>query len=54
VSVRGLDADQQWNLRFDVFPNNVSRTGFDLVFRSWADTKIWALVANWLAFGPLP
>lgn len=54
VAVRVLDADHNRNLRFDVFANNVSQTGFNLTFKSWADTRIYGLIADWLAFGPLP
>jgi hypothetical protein len=54
VSAHTLDAERDHNLVFDVFPNNVSPTGFDLVFRALGDTKINVLGANWLAFGPLP
>lgn len=30
---------------------NVDSTGFDLELKTWADTRVWAVVVNWLAIG---
>lgn len=52
VNLGVLDADAQPNLRVDVSAINVSNIGFTLRIRTWADTKLYAVRANWLAVTP--
>ena len=47
------DADHQTNLRADLTAENVTTKGFDLVFRTWGDTRIARLRADWTAIGPM-
>jgi hypothetical protein len=54
VSVSALDADQRFNLRYEVRPDHVSTTQFDIVYHSWADTFIFLLNVNWIAIGRMP
>ncbi len=42
------------NQRADIAAENVTETGFELVFRAWADTHVARVRADWLAIGPLP
>ncbi len=39
------------NQRADLQVDNITRGGFDLVFRSWGDTRVARIRANWLAIG---
>ncbi|WP_114966331.1 H-type lectin domain-containing protein [Alkalilacustris brevis] len=48
------DTDSQTNLRADLTVENVAKDGFELVFRTWADTRIARLRADWMAIGPVP
>lgn len=48
------DADSQTNLRADLAVENVAVDGFELVFRTWANTRIARLRADWMAIGPVP
>ncbi|MBV8611957.1 MAG: hypothetical protein JO034_31510, partial [Singulisphaera sp.] len=44
-----LDVDQSKNTRVEVSARNVTPEGFDLVFRTWFDSIVYNLGANWLA-----
>ena len=37
------------NARADIRAENVTETGFDLVFRTWSDTRVARVSASWLA-----
>ena len=37
------------NARADIQAENVTETGFDLVFRTWSDTRVARVSASWLA-----
>ena len=39
VSVSMLDASNETNIRFDVQAEDIANAGFDIVFRTWGDTK---------------
>lgn len=47
------DVDSGTNVRADIEAENVTEAGFNLVFRTWGDTKIARIRASWLAIGPL-
>ncbi|MCW1955391.1 H-type lectin domain-containing protein [uncultured Lentibacter sp.] len=47
------DVDSATNLRADIEAENVTERGFDLVFRTWGDTRIARIRVSWLAIGPL-
>lgn len=51
VTISLWDADGRTNLRADIAAENVTETGFDLVFRTWADTRIARIRADWTAIG---
>jgi len=51
VTISLWDVDGQTNLRADISAENVTETGFDLVFRTWADTRIARIRADWTAIG---
>jgi hypothetical protein len=47
------DVDSDTNVRADIEAENITDTGFDLVFRTWGDTKIARIRAGWMAIGPV-
>ncbi|PTX56998.1 H-type lectin domain-containing protein [Litoreibacter ponti] len=54
VSISMWDSDQKTNQRMDISAENITETGFDLVFRTWGDTRVARVRANWMVIGPLP
>lgn len=36
--------------KFSVYPENITKSGFDMVFQTWCDNQVWALTATWLAY----
>lgn len=54
VSVSLWDVKSATAFRAEVVASNVTRQGFDIVFRTWADTRIARIRAAWTAFGALP
>lgn len=53
VGISMWDLDQKTNQRADISAENIDTAGFDLVFRTWADTRVARIRADWTAFGPL-
>ncbi|MBS9717209.1 H-type lectin domain-containing protein [Pseudohalocynthiibacter aestuariivivens] len=54
VSMSMWDMDRLTNKRADIQAENISKTGFDLVFRTWADSRVARIRASWIAIGDLP
>jgi len=53
VSLSMWDMDQKTNQRADISAENVAADGFDLVFRTWGDTRVARVRADWMAIGEL-
>ncbi|TNE64017.1 MAG: hypothetical protein EP336_16165 [Rhodobacteraceae bacterium] len=51
VSLSMLDIDHSTNHRVDISAEMVTEDGFVIVFRTWGDTKIARVRADWTAFG---
>lgn len=49
VMLSGLDILDGANHRLGVFPTNVTKGGFTLVFHTWSDTRVWSAAATWIA-----
>ncbi|MCZ4354517.1 H-type lectin domain-containing protein [Roseovarius aestuarii] len=47
------DIDCGTNSRVEVSAENISENGFEVVFRTWADTKVARARVRWMAFGEL-
>lgn len=47
------DNDQGSNQRGDIGAEAVTEAGFDIVFKTWGDTRIARLRIRWTALGPL-
>lgn len=54
VSVTMWDSDRRTNQRCDLTAEAVTVAGFTLVFRTWGDSRVARLRADWLAIGELP
>ena len=50
VSVTQLDADKGFNSRYNVEVISISRDGFTIKIRTWADSKIYSISGYWLAY----
>ena len=53
VSMSMWDMDRRANQRADLSAENVTAEGFDIVFRTWGDTRIARVRADWMAIGPV-
>lgn len=51
VSLAMLDADNETNTRADVQAENVSKSGFEAVFRTWGDSRVARVRLNWTSIG---
>jgi H-type lectin domain-containing protein len=49
IGLSMLDVNPGTNDRVRVKADNITQAGFDVVFSTWADTKIYGLGANWIA-----
>ncbi len=47
------DVDNATVMRADLRSENVTEDGFDLVFRTWGDTRIARVRISWMAIVPL-
>jgi hypothetical protein len=45
-----LDTDTKTNLRYKIEAISISRDGFTIKVSTWADTKIFGIGGNWLAY----
>ena len=48
------DMDTSATIRAELVAETITTTGFDIVFRTWADSRIARLRASWMAIGELP
>ena len=53
VGISLWDMDHKTNMRADLVAENITETGFHLVFRTWGDTRIARVRADWTAIGPV-
>jgi hypothetical protein len=53
VGISLWDMDHHTNMRADLTAENITETGFQLVFRTWGDTRIARIRADWTAMGPI-
>ncbi|WP_136636726.1 H-type lectin domain-containing protein [Pseudooceanicola onchidii] len=45
------DIDSTANVRADVFADKIDDTGFDIVFRTWGDSRVARARIGWMAIG---
>lgn len=53
VSLSMWDMDQKTNQRADISVEEITETGFTVVFKTWGDTRVARVRADWLAIGPV-
>ena len=53
VSISMWDMDQNSNPRADIAAERITEAGFDVVFRTWGDTRVARIRADWMAIGEL-
>lgn len=53
VSVAMWDIAGGSNQRADISADKVTADGFEIVFRTWGDTSVARIRAEWLAIGPV-
>lgn len=51
IGISMWDIDHKTNSRVDISADNITATGFEIVFRTWADTRIARIRADWMAIG---
>nr|WP_254868717.1 H-type lectin domain-containing protein [Phaeobacter sp. HF9A] len=54
VSASLVDMHQDTAHRMELVAENVTETGFDVVVRTWSDTRVARVRAAWMAIGDLP
>ncbi|EPX80692.1 H-type lectin domain-containing protein [Litoreibacter arenae] len=54
VSIAMWDSDTKTNQRMDISAEEITEAGFDLVFRTWGDSRVARVRANWIVIGSLP
>lgn len=54
VALSMWDIDHKHNQRMDISAEEISETGFQLVFRTWGDSRVARVRASWTAMGPVP
>lgn len=47
------DMDHQHNSRVDISADVITAAGFHIVFRTWGDTRVARVRADWTALGPI-
>lgn len=53
VGISMWDIDQKHTSRADITAEKVTKSGFELVFRTWGDTRVARVRADWTAIGGL-
>ncbi len=51
VSLSMFDVDHHHNFRADIMAETVNVEGFVIVFRTWGDTRVARIRADWIAIG---
>ncbi|KMW56097.1 ATP synthase protein I [Candidatus Rhodobacter oscarellae] len=54
VSISMWDMDRERNQRADIYADKITEKGFDLVFRTWGDSRVARIRADWMSYGALP
>ena len=49
LSVTQIDSDQKTNQRYNVEAISISRDGFTIKVRTWADSKLFSISGYWFA-----
>ena len=52
VHIGLCDMDRDHNMRVDLSADNITADGFEIVFRTWGETRVARIRADWMAIGP--
>ena len=50
VGVNGIDVDKNTSVKYSVKAISVSRDGFTVKIKTWADSKIYSISGYWLSY----
>lgn len=53
VGLSMWDLDGASNVRTDISAEDITEAGFEIVFRTWGDSRVARVRANWMAIGEL-
>jgi len=53
VGLSMWDIDHAHNPRMDLRAEHITTSGFELVFRTWQDSRVARVRADWIALGPV-
>ncbi|MEM8774395.1 MAG: H-type lectin domain-containing protein [Pseudomonadota bacterium] len=53
VSLSMWDMDSANNARADVTADTITEKGFEVVFKTWGDTRVARARVSWIAIGPV-
>ena len=53
VGISMWDMDQKTNQRIDISADRINAKGFEIVFRTWGDSRVARIRADWIAIGEL-
>ena len=53
IGISMWDIDHKTNSRVDISAETVTAAGFEIVFRTWGDSRIARIRAGWTAIGPV-
>lgn len=51
VTLSMIDMDHSTNTRLDISAEEITERGFDIVFRTWGNTRVARIRASWTAIG---
>ena len=51
VSLKGIDASNDYYIRVNLFAKNISNNGFNLECFTWHDSECYAIYTSWIAIG---
>ncbi|GEM_PF-372008 len=52
LCLSGIDGEKQTNLRIVLKASSVSRDGFTIQAKTWADSKVYSVNGSWIAVAP--
>jgi hypothetical protein len=50
ITVTQVDADKKLNVRYQIETISVSRDGYTLKVKTWADSRVFSISGNWFAY----
>lgn len=51
ISVTLMDADSNMHVRYSLTAENITNNGFDIVFKTWLDSRFARVWVHWMAIG---